>query len=80
MAFQRLLHEGERGRLVTGLGDKTLENLTLLVYPAAEANHLAVELHVHIIEMPAQVPEALHPVDPLSADVCSKQRTEPVPP
>lgn len=47
---------------------------------APEIEHLSVDLHVHLVEMPAPVAEALHAADPLPADISSEQRTEPVPP
>ena len=41
---------------------------------------LAVDLHVHLVEMPPPLAEALHPADPLPADVSREHRTEAVPP
>ena len=42
--------------------------------------HLAIELHVHFIKMPAPVPKPAHPVDALATDLTGKERAEPVPP
>lgn len=36
--------------------------------------------HVHLVEMPAPLPEAAHPPDPLSLDVSGGHRANPVPP
>jgi len=47
---------------------------------ALEVDHLAVELHVHLVEMPAPVPEPAHPRNSPAADVACEQRPEPVPP
>ena len=45
-----------------------------------KVHHLAVELHVHLVEMLAPVANAFHPAHPLSPDIARKHRTEPVPP
>jgi hypothetical protein len=45
-----------------------------------EVDHLAVQLDVHLVKVPAPVPEAPHPGDPLPANVGREHRTEPVPP
>ena len=42
--------------------------------------HLAVQLHVNLVEMPPPVPEASHPAHPLAGYVASEHRTEPVHP
>ncbi|WP_254913729.1 hypothetical protein [Sphingobium sp. Z007] len=47
---------------------------------APEVDHLAVDLHVHLVKVPASTAKPPHPADPLPADVASEQRTEPVPP
>jgi hypothetical protein len=46
---------------------------------APQIDHLAVQFHVHLVEMPLPLPEAAHPVNPLPPDVGSEQRTEAVP-
>ena len=51
-----------------------------MVYGAPEVNHLPIQLHVHLVEVPAPLAEPTHPVHPLAPDVCSKQWSEPVPP
>jgi hypothetical protein len=40
----------------------------------------AVQLHVHLIEVPPPVAEASHPADPLPANLAGENRSEPVPP
>ena len=47
---------------------------------APEVHHLAIELHVHFIKMPAPVTEPPHVIDPLSTDLAREERAEPVPP
>lgn len=42
--------------------------------------HLAADLYIDLIEVPFPPAEALHPADPLAANVSSEQPPEPVPP
>jgi hypothetical protein len=51
-----------------------------VVNGAPQVNHLAVELHVHLVQVPTPVPKASHSADPLAANVSGEQRPEPVPP
>jgi hypothetical protein len=37
-------------------------------------------LHIHLVEVPLPLPEALHPAHPLATDVGGEQRAEAVPP
>jgi hypothetical protein len=78
--LQRLLHEGERGRLVSGLGDEALEHLALVIDSAPEVDHLPVELHVHLIQVPAPMPEPSHARHALAPRLAREERAEPVPP
>ena len=80
MAFQRLLYEGQCCSFITGFGDEALEDFSFVINGAPEVVHLAVDLHVHLIEMPSPVGDALHPADPLPTNVACKHRTEAVPP
>src|SRR3954447_23974856 len=80
MALERLLHEPERCGLVALLGHEALEDLTFVIDRTPQVAHLAVDLHVHLIEVPTPLTEPTHAAHPLSADVTCKQRTEPVPP
>jgi hypothetical protein len=57
-----------------------LEDFTLMIHRAPEIVLLAVDLGVHLIKVPTPMGEAAHPADPLPANVCRKQRSEPVPP
>ena len=47
---------------------------------APQIMHLAVDLYVDLVEVPAPVSNALHPADPLPTDVPCEHRAEPVPP
>ena len=80
VALERLLHEGHRRGLVAGLGDKALEDLAFVIDRAPQVAHLAVHLHVHLVEVPLPLAKAPHAADPLPADVGSEHRAEPVPP
>ena len=80
MTFECLLHEGESGRFVAFPGDEAFQDLALVVHRSPQVMHLAIDLYVHLIEMPLPVSEAPHPGDTLAADVRSKKRTEAVPP
>ena len=80
VALKRLLHEGQSGFLVAGPGDVTLEDLAFLIDRAPQVDHLAIQLHVHLVKVPAPLAETLHPAHPLPADVAGEQWTEPAPP
>ncbi len=80
LALQRLAPEAQSLRFIAGFGDKALQHLALVIHGAPEVMHLAVDLHVDLIEMPPPVPEAFHPADPLAPDIGSEHRAEPVPP
>jgi hypothetical protein len=47
---------------------------------APRIGHLAVELDVHLVEMPTSVVEAAHPAHSLPANIIREQCPEPVPP
>lgn len=54
MALEGLAHEGEGGSLGPRVGDVAFQNLAFMAHRAPEVDHLAVQLHVHLAEMPAQ--------------------------
>jgi hypothetical protein len=45
-----------------------------------KVDHLAIQLHVHLVEVPAPVMEPAHTRDTLPAYVACEHRPEPVPP
>ena len=51
-----------------------------MIYRAPAGMHLAVDLHVDLINILTPLPETPHPAHPLAPDVSREQRTEPVPP
>jgi len=51
-----------------------------VIYRAPAGMHLAVDLHVDLINILTPLPETPHPAHPLAPDVSREQRTEPVPP
>ena len=44
-----------------------------------EVDHLAVELHLHFIQVPAPLASAAHSADPLASEVTDKHWADPVP-
>jgi hypothetical protein len=59
---------------------RLLEHLTLVIHRPPQVDHLAVQLHVHLVQMPAPVAKAAHPAHALAANVTGEQRAEPVQP
>ena len=51
MAFQRALREAERGVLVAGPGDVTLQDLAFLVDRAPQADHLAIKVGFAVLRV-----------------------------
>ena len=51
-----------------------------MIHGAPEVVHLAVDLHVNLVQVPLPVRKGLHPTDPVSADLCCKHRAKSVPP
>jgi len=47
-------------------------NLDLEIDGAPKIDDLAVELHVHLVEMPTPKPETPHPAHPLTAEVAGE--------
>ena len=78
MPLQRLRHEDQGSGLVALLRHEALKDLSFLVDRAPQVDHLPIDLHVHLVEVP--VPEAAHAAHPLPPDVAGEQRPEPVPP
>jgi hypothetical protein len=79
MTLKRLPNEGQRCRLVRGLGDVALQHLTFMIDRPPQVDHFAIQLHVHLFLMPTPVAKAMHPAHPLLANIAGKERTEPVP-
>ena len=80
MALQRLLHEGQCGSFFTGFRDKAFKDFTFVIDGAPQVMHLAVDLHVDLIEMPSPMSHALHPANPLPSDFPCEHRAKAVPP
>ena len=51
-----------------------------MVYCTPEVMHLAIDLHIDLIEMPSPMVEATHTADPLPANISCEQWSEAVPP
>ena len=68
-----------RGNAITNL-EKCCPIALTVTDRAPEIMQLAVDLHVHLIEMPSPMGDAPHPADPLSSDVPCEQWPKAVPP
>ena len=51
-----------------------------MINGALQIDHLAVELHLHFVEVPFPMSKPAHSAYPLPTNICSKHRNEPVPP
>ena len=51
-----------------------------MIHGTPEIMHLAVDLQIDLIKVPASMSYTLHSVFPLTADIPSEHRPEPVPP
>lgn len=60
------------------LSHEAIEKLAVLVDRAPQANHLAIKLHVRLVEVPASLPEAVHARDALPPNVASEEWSAPV--
>ena len=71
----------QKGRgFIAALRDEALENLAFLIDCTPKVDHLSIQLHVHLIEVPAPVAKAAHARDALPTNVAGEQRPKPVPP
>ena len=80
MTLQRVPDEPQSRCLVPCPGDVALQHLPLVIDSSPEVDHLTIELHVHLVEMPLPVAKLTHAADPLPADVGCENGAEPVPP
>ena len=80
MPLKRLLHEAQCCVLVAGFGDVAFQDLSFVIHGPSQIDHLPIELHVHLVEVPAPLTETTHRAYALPADIAGKHRTEPVPP
>jgi len=60
-----------RGRVLGGEG---FQHLALVIYRPSEVVHLAIDLHLDLVEMPSPVVEGAHVADPLAADLGGERR------
>ena len=60
--------------------NETFEDLALVINRTPQIMTLAVDPDEHLVEVPAPVTKATHPIHPLAPDVGREQRAEPVPP
>jgi hypothetical protein len=74
------LEKLQRRSLVPSCGDDNLQDLALMVDSAPKVAELAVDLHEHLIQVPAPLRIAAHRRDPLLSDLGGEHRAKPVPP
>jgi len=80
MPLQSLAHEAQGRGFVPFARDVALQDLAFVIDRPPEVHHLATQLHVHLVEVPAPMPKAAHPVHPLATDIGCEHRSKPVPP
>ena len=80
IVLQRVLDERQSLRIAPLLPDIGLEDLAHLIHSTPQVMSLAIDLDVHLVEMPAPLRMPSQPVNPMAADTGSEHRTETVPP
>jgi hypothetical protein len=63
-----------------GFGNVAFEYLAFVIDRTPEVDHLAIGLHVHLIEMPSPTVKPAHATHALAADVAGEQWAKSVPP
>lgn len=58
----------------------SLQDLTLLIYGSPEVEHLPIDPHIHLVQMPPPMPETPHVAHSLAPDIGRGHATEAVPP
>lgn len=79
MPLQRFLQEFQRRLPISGLRHEALEHFAFVIDGPPEIVPLAVDLHEHLVQVPAPTART-HPRNPTLSDLRRKHRTEPVPP
>ena len=80
MSSKRFSEEFQRSLLVPPLGDEAFEHLAFMIDGTPEVVLHPVDLHEHLVEMPASMLKMPHRLDPVSTDFSREDRPEPVPP
>ena len=80
MAFHHFLEEHQCSDLVTGLGGEDFQDLALVIDGPPQIVILAVDLHKHLVEVPAPMGIRPHVINALPADLGGEHRSEAVPP
>jgi hypothetical protein len=66
--------------LVAGLGNKAFEHFALLIDCTPQVDHLAVQLHVHSIEVPTPIARPARAAHPLTPNFTCEHQPDPVSP
>ena len=80
MSFQRFAQELQSCLFVPLFRDIAFKNLSFVIDRPPQIMRLAVDLHKHLIEVPAPMAEALHTAHSLSPDIRSEHRSKAIPP
>ena len=78
MPLQCFPHKFQSAVIVSGPGDEAFQNLALMIDRTPEVVALPNCLHEHLVQMPATVPAAAHPVNPPPPELGPEHPPEPV--
>ena len=80
MALQGLLQKGQSRCFVALFGNVAFQDLAFVIDRSPQIMALAIDLHKHLVNVPAPMPETPHSALTLATDFCRKQRPKPIPP
>jgi hypothetical protein len=80
VALHHLLDELQRRRLIAGLAGEGFQHLALVIDGSPEVMHLAVDLHIDLVQVPSPVGVGSHAIDTLTPDFSGEHWAEAVPP
>ena len=80
MTFHRFLEQFQCCFAVPRLGDNAFQHLPLVIDGPPQVVRYPVDLHKHLVEVPAPVFAPTHSVHPLAPQIRSEHGTKPVPP
>ena len=80
MAFHHLLEKLQCCSLVSALGGKDFQDFAFVINGPPQIMLLAVDLHKHLVEVPAPMSIGPHAINALPANLSGEHRPEAVPP
>lgn len=78
VALYRFLEEFQRCSFVYAFRDGCFQDLALMIYDTPEVVSLAIHFHKNLVDVPAPFQECAQFPLPLSSDLSSEHRSEPV--